>query len=154
MTESSVERTTLDQGVDRLRPLLEGRGFTYSAGDEAASSGGRFAAGSFRRGTLEIGLIVRDRVALGCPNYSTGHGYAGHDDVIQALGADGRQQLVAGEGLAFRARGGGDSFEALRQDLERIILPALDDSEDRFLASLQRACERVRAGLGLPPPPG
>lgn len=106
------------------------------------SSGGSFAVGFFRRGPLEIGLIVRNRNELGCPNYFAGKGYAGHDDMIWALGADGKEQLVAGEWLSFQARSGGDAFDALRHDLENIILPALDDSEVQFLESLAHACER------------
>jgi hypothetical protein len=115
------------------------------------SSGGPFAVAFFRRGRLEIGLIVRHRMALGCPNYSAGAGYAGHDDLVWALGATGKEQLVAGEWLSFKARDCNDPFDALRHDLESIVLSALDESEVQFLASLQRAVDRARASLGLPP---
>jgi hypothetical protein len=141
---TAAERRTLDAGVEKLRPSLNARGFEYSTGDHAVSSGGPFAVGFFRRGDIEIGLIVRSKTALGCPNYSAGHGYAGHEDLISALGADGRQDLVSGEWPSFQSRGGGDPFDALRHDLEHIILPAFDESEVRFRASLARACERAR----------
>jgi hypothetical protein len=100
---------------------------------------------------LQIGLIVRDRIALGCPNYSAGRGYAGHHHLIWALGAEGKEQLVPAEGLSFKSRAGGDSFEALHHDLELIVLPALDASEAQFLASLGRAVDKGRAEIGLPP---
>ncbi len=152
MTEfGKAERATLDAGVEKLRPGLSSRGFEYSMGDQAVSSGGPFAVGFFRRGMLEIGLIVRDRIALGCPNYSSGHGSAGHHHLIWALGAEGKEHLAPGKWLSFEARTGGDPFEALRHDLEAIVLPALDESEAQFLASLGRAIDKARVELGLPP---
>jgi hypothetical protein len=148
MTEhDTVEGRALEAGVEKLRACLEARGFEYSSGDRGGSSGGPFAVGFFRRTDIEMGLIVRDGTALGCPNYTTGKGYAGHDDLVSALGAQGREELVSGEWLSFRSRAGGDPFEALRHDLEHIILPAIDESEDRFRTSLARACEKALARL-------
>jgi len=147
----TAERATLEAGIERVRAALGARGFEYSRGDQAVSSGGPFAVGFFRRGNLEIGLIVRDSVALGGPNYSVGRGYAGHHHLIWALGAEGTEQLVAGDSVSFKARTGGDAFEAFRHDLESIVLPALDASEARFLVSLGRAVDKARAEIGLPP---
>ncbi len=138
----STERITLERGVEKLRDLLSARGFEYSSGDEAVSSGGAFAVGVFRRGALEIGLIVRHGIELGCPNYSVGRGYAGHSSLVWALGAEGKEQLVAGKVVSFQAREGGDAFEALRHDLESIVLPALDASEALFLEALARAVNK------------
>jgi hypothetical protein len=68
MEESGlVERATLTAGIEKLRPSLGARRFEYSAGDDAVSSGGSFAVGFFRRGPLEIGLIVRNRTELKSP---------------------------------------------------------------------------------------
>lgn len=152
MTElGKAERTTLDAGIEILRPGLSTRGFQYSMGDQAFSSGGPFAVGFFRRGKLEIGLIVRNAIVLGCPNYSSGQGYAGHASLIWALGAEGKEQLVPDDWVSVKARDGGDPFEALRHDLDGIVLPALDESEAQFLASLRRAVDKARAKIGFPP---
>jgi len=147
----TAERAALELGIERLGGVLRVRGFEYSSGEEAASSAGPFAVGVFRRAELEIGLIVRNGNALGCPNYSRGRGYAGHNHLIWALGAEGKEQLVPGDWVSFRARTGGDPFDALRNDLVSIVLPALDASELDFLASLSRAVDKGRATLGLPP---
>ena len=45
------------------------------------------------------------------------------------------------------------AFEAFRDDLDRIILPALDASEEQFLASLGRAVNKARSRLGIVPVP-
>jgi len=60
----AVERQRLEDGLQAIRSLLESRGFAYSAGSEAESSGGPFATSMFRRGPLEIGFIVRNGGAL------------------------------------------------------------------------------------------
>lgn len=106
------------------------------------SSGGAFATVVFRRTPLELGIIVRG-VVLGCPNYSVGSGYVGHDGLIEALGRAGDEQLIAGVGLSFRARDGGDPVDALCTDLKRIILPVLDASEDDFRAAIAAASVRL-----------
>jgi hypothetical protein len=85
---------------------------------------------------------------LGCPNYSNGSGYAGHDDIVEALGHAGQEHLVPGDSLAFRARDGGDAFDALQSDFERIILPAFDRSEKDFRAAVDSAVRRLRERRG------
>jgi hypothetical protein len=140
------ESVFLSAGVERLRPLLEGVGFSYQPGDEAASSGGPFATGFFRRGDLEIGLIVRDRNRLGCPNYSVGHGYAGHADLLWALGRDGQGRLVEGF-TSYAATDGGDPFLAFEADLRDIILPALKESEVNFRRAVARAHRKFQDKL-------
>ncbi len=146
------ERAALDAGAERILAPLSAHGFEYSRGDQGVSSGGPFAVGFFRRGALEIGLIIRSGHELGCPNYSAGRGYAGHADLMYELGAAGREQLVEESWWAFKGRDGGDPFEALRHDLETIVLPALASSATQFLAALARAVERHLASIGLPPP--
>ncbi|MFN8177509.1 MAG: hypothetical protein U0167_06265 [bacterium] len=111
------------------------------------SSGGAFAAGWFRRGDLEIGLIVRDRCQLGCPNYSEGRGHAGHHDLFWALGRDGEARLVPGAFLSCASRDGGDPFLALETDLIDVILPALESSEPDFRNAIARAHERFETRL-------
>jgi hypothetical protein len=64
----STSRAVLDGVVGRLRPLLDPLGFALAYGDEAVSSGGPFATGSFSRPPFYIDLIVRDD-RLGLPNY-------------------------------------------------------------------------------------
>lgn len=84
----AAERILLEDGLQAIRSLLESRGFKYSTGSEAVSSAGPFATGTFQRGSLQIGFIVRNGDALGCPNYTDGHGYVGHTDLAWALGAE------------------------------------------------------------------
>lgn len=142
------ERQSLDVGLRDLRPMLEQRGFVYTPGAQATSSGGPFAVATFLRGSLEIGLIVRNGNELGCPNYSDGSGYVGHDDLLWALDAADTAHLVPGDFLAYRARDGGDPFEALRADFEQVVLPALDVSEDAFRHALGRALAHLRQSRG------
>lgn len=144
----AAERIRLEDGLQEIRSLLESRGFAYSAGSEAASSAGPFATGTFQRGPLRIGFIVRNRDALGCPNYTDGQGYVGHTDLAWALGAEGKERLVEGEWLSYRARDGGDPFAALQADLKELVLPVLDASERTFLESLARARQHLREKRG------
>jgi hypothetical protein len=141
------ERLFLEAGVAKLKPLFTSHGFEYSSGDQAVSSGGPFATGFFRRDKLEIGLIVRDGNRLGCPNYSEGHGYASHGDVFWALGRAGEARLVPADFLFYKARDGGDSFDALQQDFEQVILPALQHSPDGFSAAIARAHRKFQNEL-------
>jgi hypothetical protein len=146
---SGSEGVFLAAGVNAVRALLESRGFRYEASSSATSSGGPFAAGYFRRPDLEIGLIVRNGARLGCPNYSAGGGYAGHGDLVAALGAAGREHLIEGPHLDFVSRNGEPAFDSFRADLETFILPALDRSAEQFHASLAAAVRTGQARLGF-----
>jgi hypothetical protein len=147
--DSNTQQALLDDGVQQIRTALSARGFEYSAGDQGVSSGGRFAVASFRRADLILGLIVRHGTGLGAPNYSMGHGYAGHDRLVVALGRSGEERLVETRRFSWGARDGGDPFDALLHDLEHIVLPALDKSESEFRVSLARAVRDFREQLGL-----
>lgn len=142
--QSEIAISFFDRGIAAVRGGFTERGFTYSPGPRATASAGPFATATFRRGDLEIGLIVRNTNQLGCPNYSLGRGYAGHQDVVWALGHSGSEQLVAGEELEFVARNGGDPFAALSTDLETLIFPAFDRSEKDFHRAVAAAVEHVR----------
>jgi hypothetical protein len=133
-----------ERGIEALRPAFAMRGFTYVPGVRATASGGPFTTAFFRKGDLEIGLIVRNTNQLGCPNYSIGRGYAGHEDVAHALGYSGTQQLIAGQHLEYVARDGGDPFAALSADLDTLIFPAFDQSEKAFHSIIDAAVRRVR----------
>ena len=143
------EADVLSSGVALLSPQFEQRRFAYVAGDVATSSGGPFAAGFFRRDDIEVGLIVRNRHELGCPNYSVSKGYAGHTELVSTLGRAGEEQLIHGGGLKYVARHGGDPFIALQNDLESIVLAALDRSEEAFRESLALAVKLAHARLGF-----
>ena len=147
----TAERVFLDAGAAKVLPVLTPHGFEYVPGYVGVSSGGSFATGSFRGGAFEIGLIVRNRAALGCPNYSVGEGFAGHDDLIAALGAAGTERLISGTWSSFIAREGTDAFEALSADLEQIILPALTRSEATFRLALANAVDEHHGRLGFGP---
>ena len=142
-----IERANLKRGFERLQLLLGAHGFVYYPGDQSVSSGGPFATGHFRRGEFEIGLIVRNNDQLGCPNYSEGHGYAGHDDLFWALGRQGEAQLVPGEFVSYIAKDGGDSFTALEYDLKHVILPALERSPTEFSGAFARAHKKFQDSL-------
>ena len=142
------ERTYFAAGVEKLRSALVTRGFVSESEAPAVSSAGIVAVGYFRKNDIEIGLIVRSESRLGCPNYTLGHGYAGHADLVWALGHAGQEQLVEGEWLAYVARSGGDPFGALRADLEHIVLPTLDRSEAEFRAAVAAAVQRAQSRLG------
>jgi hypothetical protein len=140
------ESESLSAGLTKISALLARRGFTRASGSNGVSSGGAFTTAVFRRSSLEVNLIVR--ADLGCPNYSAGSGYVGHTDLVEALGRAGEEQLIAGEGMSFEARYGGDAFEALCTDLELIILPVLDASELDFRAAVDVAGVRLRQRRG------
>ena len=135
----TAEREFLCAGIEKLRAVLEMVGFRYEPGDVGVSCGGAFAAGFFRRGDLEIGLIVRSRNELGTPNYTQGHGYASHEDLFRELGHDGEARLVPGDFPSHVARDGSDPFDALEGDLRNTILPALSASEVDFREAIARA---------------
>jgi len=120
----------LNAGCQTVRALMVARGFAVSD-QHGVASGGAFATMTFRRGPLEIGLIARDG-GLGCPNYSIGTGYVGHQDLMKVLGAAEAGSLVPGNHLAYRHRDGEDPFEALVDDFRRFVLPMLDRSEADF----------------------
>jgi len=146
MTDSA-EYSTLNAVIASIWPLLEPRGFHFTR-DDGTASNGTFANVTFRRADFEFGLIVRHGDKLGCPNYSYGGGYVGHDDVIRQLGRSGDEALIPNDSTEYRARNGGNAIDALRADLERFILPALDTSEHDFADTIHRALEHARAERG------
>jgi hypothetical protein len=146
MPSQEDSRRFLEAGVAKLQPLLTSLGFE-SGSDGGVSSGGPFATGYFRRGKLEIGLIVRNGDQLGCPNYSEGRGYASHTDMFWALGRAGEARLIPGDSLSYKASDGGDPFDALFADFEQVILPALQESPDTFSAALARAHKKFQDNL-------
>jgi hypothetical protein len=89
-----------------------------------------------------------DRDQLGCPNYSEGHGYAGHAGMFRELGKTGNERLIQGGRLSFRARDGGDPFDALLADFDEVILPALRQSPDKFSEALARDHRKFQDELG------
>jgi hypothetical protein len=148
---TGAERAFLDAGAARIAPTLARSGFTYVPGDTAPSSGGPVAVGYFRRGDFEIGLIVRNQRALGCPNYSVGAGFAGHDDLMNTLGAQGNSRLVPGPWPTYVASDGSDVFDALAADLERFLIPVLMRSEEEFRTALAKTIGERLDRLGFPP---
>ncbi len=155
-SQNNAERLFLDKGIAKLQPLLTAHGFEWDSGVQAISSGGPFANGFFRKGKLEIGLVVRDKKHLGCPSYSEGYGYAGHEDLFWALGHEGEMRLVHdyvegkpsyAQSLHYKAKDGGDPFDAFLFDLEQVILPALKASQTEFSAALARAHKKFQKSL-------
>ena len=141
----------MDAGVAKLMPLLSSYGFSLASSDTGSSSGGRFATATFSKENFEIGLIVRFGSELGCPNYSEGHGYAGHGGLISAIDSDAQPRLVPNGPISYCAVDGGDPFDALMHDLERTILPSLKNDSAAFRVSLARAhgrCQRQLKGGG------
>jgi hypothetical protein len=144
-----TEAEFLAKGVESVRDLFESRGFAYCPEAAGTSSGGPFASAHFRRDDLDIGLIVRERRRLGCPNYSLGKGFAGHESLARALGVGGQEELVEGKHLEFQSRIGRDPFLALRSDLANLFLPVLDRSEQDFRAAIARAVQEFHLSLGF-----
>jgi hypothetical protein len=145
---NTIEQSTLGACVATIAPLLLAEGFAYLPAEAASSSAGPFAAGVFRRGEFEIGLVVRTGKQLGCPNYSYGTNYIGHEDLMDELDAPGMAELVPGPELSYVARHGGDPFNALRTDLERVVLPALRADEANLRVSFDNALNRLRRRRG------
>lgn len=131
-------------------PLLTAHGFVRTGSEAGVASAGPFAAVTFRRGTIELGLIVRDKARLGGPTYSAGAGYVGHTELVHALDRNRRAKLVEDEWVHFKAADGGDAFEALRADLAEVVLPAVTDDEERFRAVLAAEFSRRMASWGVP----
>ncbi len=145
MTQAlSREQIELQTGVDRLDRVLRPLGFEYGV-----SSGGPFAVATFRRGSLEIGVIVRNGSQLGCPNYSVGNGYAGHQDLIAELGHGSEELLIPGPHLSYIGKSNLDAFEALGRDLEAYVVPALVKSEHAFEDAVRRAVGAAHKRLGF-----
>ena len=140
----------MEGGIELIQELLRSYGFErYPSDDDGVSSGGRYAACESRREDLALGLIVRHEGKLGCPNYSEGNGYAGHQEVIRHLGRAGSERLVAGEFLSFEDRLGGDPFDALMYDLEQVLLPILQASESEFRGAIRAAHLEFMRSLGV-----
>jgi hypothetical protein len=145
----SSEQQTLRDGVERVEQVLRSHGFTHTLQEPGISSGGPFAVAEFRRGKLNIGLIVRNKDQLGCPNYSVGQGFAGHQDLIAELGHTGEEQLVSGSDLSYVGKDDQNPFDALIADLQEFIVPWIEKSEESFLAALRRAVARHHERLGF-----
>jgi hypothetical protein len=143
MAKENPEGDTLAAGIAKLMTLLAAHGFSHISGDSGVASGGRFATANFRRKNLEIGLIVRSKSSLGCPNYTEGHGYAGHSDLIAELDPSFEPRLVTDSGMDYHARDGGDAFDALFEDLQNIILPTLENTPEEFSRALANAHKRM-----------
>jgi hypothetical protein len=127
--------------VGRLRSLVEPLGFTFAYGDEAVSSGGPYATGSFSRTPFHLELIVRgDR--LGLPNYrwDPARWTAGHDDLVRALGCHDEAHLLWDQS-AFEvvARNGEAAVDALIADLAGIILPVLQTRPNEVREAISTA---------------
>ena len=143
----SPDAKALVAGVELLEPLLKKTGFSYRAGDSAASSGGPFASGFFIRGDIELGMIVRNEGRMGVPNYSRGHGYASHHRVLAALGVEEKSMLIQPDHFAYSAKNGGNTFQALYEDLRDLIIPVLERSEDEFCAAIDTAVKEFQERL-------
>lgn len=147
MTDPSPELTTLRSGIAKLMPLLSLHGFLYDLDTSGSSSGGRYAAVTLKRNNLEIGLIVRSQTKLGCPNYSLGHGYAGHASVMTEIDSECKPRLACDEFHSYIAVDGGDPFDALKSDLERYFLPLLSNDPDALDAAITRAVRTFQREL-------
>jgi len=145
----SSEQQTLREGVERLEQVLRSHGFTHTLQEPGISSGGPFAVAEFRRGTLSLGLIVRNKDQLGCPNYSVGQGFAGHQDLIAELGHAGEEQLVPGSDLSCVGKEDQNPIDALIADLQAFIVPSMEKPDESFLAALRRAVARHHERLGF-----
>ena len=143
----SPEANALVAGVELLEPLLKQAGFSYRSGDSAASSGGPFANGFFVRDEIELGLIVRSGCRMGVPNYTRGHGYASHHQVLAALGVEKESMLTQPDHFSYSAKNGGDTFQALYEDLRDLVVPFLERSEDDFRAAIDTAAKEFQDRL-------
>jgi len=143
MGKLSPEQQIMNAGVAKLQPLLASYGFSNASLNSGSSSGGRFATATFTRDNLEIGLIVRFGCEFGCPNYTEGNGYAAHGALILALVPNAELRLIPSGFVSYCAADGGDSFDALKEDLEQIILPALRDDPEGFSSALAKARFRI-----------
>jgi hypothetical protein len=136
-----TSRAVLDGIAGRLRPLLEPLGFAFAHGDQAVSSGGPFATGSFSRAPFHIELIVRgDR--LGLPNYRWDPALwtAGHDDLVRALGRHDDARLLWDQSAwQVTGRNGEAAVDALTADLAGIILPVLQTRPDALREAIATA---------------
>jgi len=137
----------LEAGLVKLRPLLEGHGFSDGASDSGIAHG-EYATKCFRRGDIELGLIVRG-TEIGCPNYSIGDCHVGHDNLLAELGAADAAQLVSLGFVSWGARNGGDQFDSLAADLRELILPVLVRSEDDFRNAIAQARKKLQAQRGF-----
>ena len=142
-----TSRDALEAGIDLMKENLSSAGFSIELGDVGNSSGGPFASACFRRGDLEIRVIVRGGSRMGLPNYSVGKGYAGHTDLVRRLGKGGTEQLISASFQECVGRQGQEPFQAFKEDIDRIILPALRRSEERFFAALLEAYEDFQSSL-------
>ena len=147
MADLSPETTTLKTGITVLMPVLSLHGFSHDAEDSGSSSGGRFATVTFKRNNLEIGLIVRSKSKLGCPNYTLGHGYAGHARVMAEINTDCNPKLIPDDFIAYHAVDGSDPFDALKSDLETYFFPLLSNDSDALDAAITRAARAFQREL-------
>jgi hypothetical protein len=147
MGRLTLEQQTMNAGVAKLMPLFSAHGFILASSDTGISSGGRFATATFRKGNLQIGLIVRFGSELGCPNYSERNGYADHGGLISTIDPGAEPRLVPNGPISYRAVDSGDPFDALMDDLEQTILPALKRDPAGFSMSLAQAHGRFQRQL-------
>ena len=151
------ESLILDAGLQKLRPLLEPRGFRFDDVVFGASHGfGVFCP--VVSDSVEIHVTVVDSVGIRSPSYRMrspwGTAGCGHIPLLEVLGCT-QAHLVPADsphGLSYVAAGGGDPFDALVDDLQAWVLPAFDESETDFLSAIQHArdlhVQRMVSGSG------
>ena len=137
------ESRILDVGLEKLRPLLEPRGFRFGDIVFGASHGfGVFCP--VVSDSIEVHFTVVDGEGIRAPSYRVRRPLGescDHTSLLEVLGCA-QAHLVpvnSSRGLSYVAAGGGGPFDALVEDLQAWVLPAFDESEADFCSAIQRA---------------
>lgn len=134
-------------GAKLLATVLSPLGFEFRDEYVASSSGGAFANGYFESRDLRIGLIVR-RNGLGAIVHESGEYQAEHTELLHALGFGNRIACeYQDSSMRTVAKNGGNAFEAVRADLEQLLLPLWRESPEAVSSEIRRIREASLARL-------
>lgn len=123
-TENSknISETKLLEIIERLKPILEPLGYSFTLEYTANSSGGPFANGFFKKDGLQIGLIWRELSGLGAIIYENKNFSVGHEDIMERFKLSKQQKFVFDKKKwKTYSRDGGDVVEAVLFDMKLLI---------------------------------
>jgi hypothetical protein len=122
-------RTTLETGVNWLKPTLEQAGFKYNFESEGNGSGGSFARASFASGNKKLEFSFR--YSLGCVEYHIGNLKITHTEYMDATGhkKDARYPGYSREP--------DEAFKSLATDISKFCTTFLNGSEEEMVSLIE-----------------
>ena len=115
---SNISESKLLEVVEKLQPILEPLGYSFTLEYKATSSGGPFANGFFKKDRLQIGFIWRELSGLGDIVYENEKYSVDHNDIMEHFKLSKQQKFVFDRKKWITySRDGGDVVDAAMFDM-------------------------------------